>query len=157
MCNYSEIFVCLCVLSHSVVSNSLQSHGLQPTRLLCPWGFSRQEYWGELSCPPPADLPNPGIHPRSPALHTDSLPSELPGKPSENFRVTYIKMLPDNTHGFHHWFYKTMTMQIIPVFFPLKCFEIRTVSLHNPRVYTRLIFFHSVSVGKQRYKRCLFL
>ena len=25
--------------------------GLQPTRLLCPWGFSRQEYWGELPRP----------------------------------------------------------------------------------------------------------
>ena len=24
-------------VSHSVVANSLQSHGLQPTRLLCPW------------------------------------------------------------------------------------------------------------------------
>ena len=28
------------VLSHSVVSNSLRHHRLQPTRLLCPWGFS---------------------------------------------------------------------------------------------------------------------
>ena len=28
--------VCLSVL-HSVVSNSLRPHGLQPTRLLCPW------------------------------------------------------------------------------------------------------------------------
>ena len=27
------------------------------------------------------DLPNPGIQPRSPALQTDSLPSEPPGKP----------------------------------------------------------------------------
>ena len=35
----------LCMLSCSVVSNSLPSHGLKPTRLLCPWGFSRQEYW----------------------------------------------------------------------------------------------------------------
>ena len=26
--------------SHSVVSNSLQPHGLQPIRLLCPWDFS---------------------------------------------------------------------------------------------------------------------
>ena len=34
----------LCVLSHSVMSNSLWPHGLQPARLLCPWGFSRQEY-----------------------------------------------------------------------------------------------------------------
>ena len=27
--------------------------------------FSRQEYWGELPCPPPGDLPNPGIKPTS--------------------------------------------------------------------------------------------
>ena len=33
--------------------------------------FSRQEYWSELPCPSPGDLPNPGIEPpslRSPAL-----------------------------------------------------------------------------------------
>ena len=28
-------------------------------------GFSRQEYWGGLPCPPPGDLPNPGIEPSS--------------------------------------------------------------------------------------------
>ena len=28
-----------CVLSHSVVSNSLQPQGLKPIRLLCPWDF----------------------------------------------------------------------------------------------------------------------
>ena len=28
-----------CVLSHSVMSDSLRHHGLQPTRLLCPWDF----------------------------------------------------------------------------------------------------------------------
>ena len=43
-------------------------------------GFSRQEYWSGLPCPPPEDLPNPGIKPRSPALQEDALPSELPGK-----------------------------------------------------------------------------
>ena len=26
-------------------------------------GFSRQEYWSGLPCPPPEDLPNPGIEP----------------------------------------------------------------------------------------------
>ena len=31
--------MCCAVLSRSVVSDSLQSHGLQPTRLLCPWNF----------------------------------------------------------------------------------------------------------------------
>ena len=30
-------------------------------------GFSRQEYWSELPCPPPGDLPDPGIEPA--ALH----------------------------------------------------------------------------------------
>ena len=28
-------------------------------------GFSRQEYWSELPCPSPRDLPNPGIEPTS--------------------------------------------------------------------------------------------
>jgi len=34
-------------------------------------GFSRQEYWSGLPCPPPGDLPNPGLEPtslKSPAL-----------------------------------------------------------------------------------------
>ena len=28
-------------------------------------GFSRQEYWSGLPCPPPGDLPDPGIKPTS--------------------------------------------------------------------------------------------
>ena len=69
------------MISPSVVFESLRSHGMQPARLLCPWGFSRQVYWSGLPCPPPGDLPDPGIKPRSPALQVDSLPSEPPGKP----------------------------------------------------------------------------
>ena len=45
-------------------------------------GFSRQEYWSGLPCPPPGDLPDPGIEPMSPALQVDSLPTEPPGKPT---------------------------------------------------------------------------
>ena len=30
---------CVCVHAHSVMSDSLQPHGLQPTSLLCPWNF----------------------------------------------------------------------------------------------------------------------
>ena len=44
-------------------------------------GFSRQKYWSGLPCPPPGDLPNPGIEPRSSALQADSSPSEPLGKP----------------------------------------------------------------------------
>ena len=69
------------VLSHSVTSNSLQPHGLQPVRLPCPWRFSRQEYWSGLPCPRPGNLPNPGIKPRSPILQVDSLPLSHQGSP----------------------------------------------------------------------------
>ena len=43
--------------------------------------FSRPEYWSGSPFPSPADLPNLGIHPRSPALQVDSLPAEQQGKP----------------------------------------------------------------------------
>ena len=78
-CGWS--LLCCAVLSLSVMSDSLWPYGPQPARLLCPWGFSRQEYWSGLPCPPPGDLPDPEIKPRSPALQPDSLPSEPPGKP----------------------------------------------------------------------------
>ena len=43
-------------------------------------GFSRQEYWSGVPFPSPGNLPDPGFEPRSPALYTDALPSEPPGK-----------------------------------------------------------------------------
>ena len=48
-------------VSHSVMPDSLQPHGLEPTRLLHPWDF-------------------PGKNTGSSALQADSLPSEPPGK-----------------------------------------------------------------------------
>ena len=36
-----------------------------------------------VPCPPPGDLDNPGIKPRSPSLQADSLLSEPPGKPND--------------------------------------------------------------------------
>ena len=50
-------------------------------------GFSRQEYWSGLPFPSPRDLPYPGIEPRSPALQTDSLPSEPPGSKEDVVRI----------------------------------------------------------------------
>ena len=44
--------------------------------------FSGQEYWSGLPFPSPGNLPDPGIKLSSPALQADSLPSELPEKPS---------------------------------------------------------------------------
>ena len=70
--NPSQPSICA-VLRHSLGSNSLRPNVLQPTRLLCPWGFSRKEHWSVLPWPPPWDLPSPGIELRSPALQVDSL------------------------------------------------------------------------------------
>ena len=58
------------------MSNSLQP--TKPTKLLCHWGFSLQEYWSGLPCPPPGYLPKPGIEPRSPTWPVDSLLFEPP-------------------------------------------------------------------------------
>ena len=46
-------------------------------------GVSRQE--SGLSFPSPGDLPNPGIESRSPALHVDSLLTELQGNKSSYY------------------------------------------------------------------------
>ena len=50
---------------------------------LLSMGFSRQEYWNGLPCPPAGDLPNPGFKPGSPALQADSLLSEPREKPTQ--------------------------------------------------------------------------
>ena len=55
-----------------------------PTRLLCPWGSSRQENWSGLPRPPQGDLPYSGIEPQSPVsptLPVGSLPLAPAGKP----------------------------------------------------------------------------
>ena len=64
-------------LGPTLMTWCMRLHGLYPTRLLCPWRFSSQEYWSGLPCPSPGDLPDSGIEPESPALQMDSLPVEL--------------------------------------------------------------------------------
>ena len=59
-------------------------------------GFSRQEYWSKLLCPPPGDLPNPGIE--SPALadsfFTTSATREVPRSPI--LRIRKLRLLRRN-------------------------------------------------------------
>ena len=67
----------------SVVSDSLQLHGLQLTSLFCSMWFPRQEYWSRLPFPNPEHLPDPGIapvSPESPALAGRFFTTEPPGK-----------------------------------------------------------------------------
>ena len=57
---------CVCVLSCFWLCATPMD--CSPPELLCPWDFSKQEYWSGLQFPPPRNLPNPGIKPRSAAL-----------------------------------------------------------------------------------------
>ena len=47
-----------------------------------PMGFSRQEYWCGLPCPPPEDLPDPGVKltPLTSPAFAGGLSLEPPGK-----------------------------------------------------------------------------
>ena len=69
-------------VSHSVVSDSLQSYGLYVAcQAPLSMGFPRQEYWSGLPFHSLEDLCNPVTKSGSPAFQADYLPSEPPGKP----------------------------------------------------------------------------
>ena len=81
---------------------TLRSRGLQPARLLCPWGFSREEHWSGLPRPPPGDLPNPGSKPAflmSPALAGGFFTSATWENPRSEYAV-HIGCLPC-----HHYYF----------------------------------------------------
>ena len=81
---FSKYFNLACMLSHSVLSDSV-----------IPWtvarqaplsiGFPRQEYWSGSPFPSPGDLPDPGIEPTSPVLADDSFTIE----PKSNSSLLY--------------------------------------------------------------------
>ena len=56
--------MCVCTLSQFSMSNSATPWTVARQAPLS-MGFSRQEYWSGLPCPPPGDLLNPGIEPVS--------------------------------------------------------------------------------------------
>ena len=64
-------------------------------------GFSSQEYWSGLPCPPPGNLPNPELEPRSPTLQADSLPAEPQRKPEVIFLKITFKMYLLAVLGLH--------------------------------------------------------
>ena len=61
--------------------------------------FSRQEYWSGLPFPSTGDFPDPGIEPGSPALKTEALPSEPPGKPMEGLLIGHLLILGGGLKG----------------------------------------------------------
>ena len=84
VCSFSHfplILIYVCDFTKSKVKLSThcacaRAKSLSRVRLFAaPWtvarqaplsmGFSRQEHWGGLPCPPPGDLPDPGVEPAS--------------------------------------------------------------------------------------------
>ena len=71
LCVHVSVYVCVCVCVCVCMLSLFSRVQLFAT----PWsvalqtplsiGFFRQEYWSRLSCPPPGDLPDPGIEPMS--------------------------------------------------------------------------------------------
>ena len=60
---------------------SLQYSGLENSNDFIVHGILHPRTLEWVAMPPPQEFPNPGIKLGSPALQTDSLPAELPGKP----------------------------------------------------------------------------
>ena len=58
-------FLNVCVLSCFSHAQCFATLGTVAHQGLLSMGFSRQEYWSGLPCPPPGDLPHPGIDLRS--------------------------------------------------------------------------------------------
>ena len=64
-------------VSHSIVSDSLRPHVLEPTRLILSMEFSRPEHQSGLPFLPPGGLAFLGMEPGSPALRMNSSISSI--------------------------------------------------------------------------------
>ena len=130
------------VLVAKSCSALLQPHGLWPTRLLCPWGFSRQEYWSELPFPPLGDLPEPGIEPTSSALAGRFPTAESPGN------------LP--TQHQHPDFFTPGTKKSVPSWgnIPRFSYSSPSNSLKSGSAFTGKVKLSNQKVSRKKEKRC---
>ena len=111
------------------MSNSLKTPWIVSWQAPLSKEFSSQEYWIGLPCPPPGDLPNPGIQLGSPELQANSLPTELSGKWFDypGCRVPHFQsMVSDSGAGrcrdshskhvaSHHWSVALLVCQVEPL------------------------------------------
>ena len=106
-----EASACCAVLSLSIVFNPLRPRGLNPPGSSVHGDTPGKNTGVGLPCPPPGDLPNPGIKPRSPALQADSLPSEPPGKRTYLVKLHpgalyYSFLLPNNVYPIFNLYFQ---------------------------------------------------
>ena len=73
-------------------------------RFFTSWATKEaQKYWSGLPCPPPEDLPDPGIKPKSPALAGRFFTIEPPGKPLVEVDNNQIETLIENNQCYTSW------------------------------------------------------
>ena len=80
----SSVYSFLCIHAKSLQSCLTLCDPVDLACLALFMGFSRQEYWSGLPCPPPGGLPDLGIEsesPVAPALQVDTLPLSHQGNP----------------------------------------------------------------------------
>ena len=88
----------LCCCLAAISSLTLVAPGAAARQAPLCMGFSRQEDWSGLPCPPPGDLPNPRIKLRSPAWQVDSLPAKSHSQFPE-VTVSCPLTLPHTSHN----------------------------------------------------------
>ena len=93
--NQGNNLLCYAVLRRSVVSNSLQPHGLQPARLLCPWDSPGKNTGVGCHSLLQGFFPTQGSNPHLLHWQAGSLPSEPPEKP-KNTGVGSLSLLQGN-------------------------------------------------------------
>ena len=120
----------VCVLSHSVVSDSATPWTVALQAPLS-MGFPRQEYWSGLLFPPAGTFPDPGINPTSlsaPALAGGFFTTEPRGK---THVCIYI-------HIYVHMYTCTYMYTIYTVFFFSDSFPLQVTSRHH--IYSLVLY-----------------
>ena len=100
MCSHWKLTQALLLLLFSHVQHDATPWAIAHQALLS-LGFSRQQYWSELSFPSPGDLPDPGIQPAAPALSGRFLTTESPplvGINSLDILVCLLVHMSKRTH-----------------------------------------------------------
>ena len=81
------------MFDHTVVPDAFETPWTVARQAPLSMEFSRQEYWSGLPFPPPGDLPEPGMEPKSPvspALAGGFLTTEPPGKLHQDEAIRFV-------------------------------------------------------------------
>ena len=80
LCLQGSFLICCCIVAKTCLT--LRPHGLQPTRLLCPWDFPGKNIGEDCHFLLQRIKPNLVIKTTSPVLAGGLFTTEPPGKPS---------------------------------------------------------------------------